>query len=211
MLTDLLVTYEWGPVRFWKNVDGRLTDATAQAGLANLTGWWNGIAGGDIDNDGDIDYAVTNFGLNTKYHASQDTPALLYHGDFAGDGTTQLIEAEYAEDVLYPVRGKSCSTQAMPHLADRFKTFQEFAIAPLEKIYDQSRLDAARLFAITTLESGMLINEGSATFRFQPFPRIAQISPGFGVVLEDINADGNLDVYFVQNFWTPQIETGRMD
>jgi enediyne biosynthesis protein E4 len=208
---DLLVIYEWGPVRFWKNVEGKLTDATAQAGLSNLTGWWNGIAGGDIDNDGDIDYAVTNFGLNTKYHASQEAPALLYNGDFAGDGTKQLIEAEYAEDVLYPVRGKSCSTRAMPHLAERFKTFQEFAMAPLEKIYEQSRLDAARRFAITTLESGMLINEGSATFRFQAFPRIAQISPGFGVVLEDINADGNLDVYFVQNFWTPQIETGRMD
>jgi hypothetical protein len=209
--TDLLVTYEWGPVRYWRNVEGKLTDATEAAGLAALTGWWNGIAGGDIDNDGDIDYAVTNFGLNTKYHASPSVPTLLYCGDFEGNGTTRLIEAEYEHNVLYPVRGKSCATRAMPHLADRFKTFHDYALAPLTKIYEQERLDAAIRFEATTLESGILINDGKGSFAFRAFPRIAQISPGFGVVLEDVNADGNLDVYLVQNFWTPQVETGRMD
>ena len=208
---DLLVTHEWGPVRFWKNIEGKLEDATDAAGLTDLTGWWNAIAGGDIDNDGDIDYAVTNFGLNTKYHASQEAPALLYSGDFEGKGTARLIEAEYEQDVLYPVRGKSCSTRAMPHLAERFKTFRDFAMAPLAQIYEQQHLDAASRYEITTLESGVLINDGKAGFTFQPFPRLAQISPGYGVVVEDANCDGNLDVYLVQNFWTPQIETGRMD
>lgn len=208
---DLLVTYEWGPIRYWKNHEGQLKEATESAGLSKWSGWWNGIAGGDIDNDGDIDYAVTNFGLNTKYHASTEKPALLYSGDFGNDGSLRLIEAEFEHDVLYPVRGRSCSTRAMPHLADKFQTFSEFALAPLTSIYEEEQLKAARRFEATTLESGMLINDGGGSFSFSPFPRIAQISPGFGVVMEDVNADGNLDVFLVQNFWTPQIETGRMD
>ena len=64
------MTHEWGPVKLYKNHQGHLVDETEQAGLAERQGWFNGIAGGDLDRDGDIDYVVTNFGLNTKYHAS---------------------------------------------------------------------------------------------------------------------------------------------
>lgn len=208
---DLLVTCEWGPVRIWSNREGQLVDATVDAGLAGQTGWWNGIGAGDVDNDGDIDFVATNFGLNTKYHASTEVPALLFCGDFASDGGVQLVEAEYENDVLFPVRGKSCSTRAMPHLAERFKTFREFALAPLEKIYPSQQLEQAQRFSATTLESVLFLNRGDATFEVRKLPRIAQVSPGFGVAMEDVDADGNLDLYLVHNFWTPQIETGRMD
>ena len=77
---DLFVTCEWGPVKFFKNRNGVLEERTEQAGLANLLGWWNATAGADVDRDGDIDYAVANFGLNTKYHASVKKPSLLYYG-----------------------------------------------------------------------------------------------------------------------------------
>jgi hypothetical protein len=53
---DLLVTYDWGPVRLFQNEAGqRLVDVTDRAGLAERLGWWNGIAGRDLDHDGDID------------------------------------------------------------------------------------------------------------------------------------------------------------
>jgi hypothetical protein len=48
-------------------------------------------------------------------------------------------------------------------------------------------------------------------FRFQPLPRLAQISPSFGVVVHDFNADGLVDIFLAQNFFSPQHETGRMD
>ncbi|MEM9410321.1 MAG: VCBS repeat-containing protein, partial [Planctomycetota bacterium] len=40
---------------------------------------------------------------------------------------------------------------------------------------------------------------------------IAQASPIFGSQLVDVNGDGNLDLYVVQNFYGPQRETGYMD
>jgi hypothetical protein len=207
---DLLVTYEWGPVRVFRNAEGRLIDATSEAGLAERTGWYNGIAGGDVDRDGDTDYVVTNFGLNTKYHASIEQPALLYYGDFDKTGTMQLIEAEFEDQTLFPVRGKSCSTRAMPFLADKFDTFREFASASLADIYTPDCLDEAHRFAATSLESGVLFNDGSGRFTFAPLPRLAQIAPGFGAVVADLDLDGAADVYLVQNFYTPQPETGRM-
>ena len=212
---DLLVTHEWGPVRLWlwDSTNGQLVERTGATGLGEHFGWWNGIAAGDVDNDGDIDYAVTNFGLNTKYHAHSDKPAMLYCGDFEQKGRIRLIEAEYEGDILFPVRGKSCSSSAMPFLTEKYNTFKGFAAAPLEEIYTPERLQRAVQLTVTTLESGIYINNigTNGKFEFHTFPRITQASPGFGVIIADVNGDGNADIYLVQNFHSPQAETGRMD
>ena len=208
---DLLVAHEWGPVKYFENRQGQLVERTTEAGLGERIGWWNSIAAADIDNDGDIDYAVGNFGLNTKYHASPEKPALLYYGDFDGRGKRCLVEAEYEGETLYPIRGKSCSTEAMPFLSNKFSTFRDFAMADLVKVYSAPSLNKAEKFAATTLESGFLINDRTGRFQFRPFPRIAQIAPAFGLAFADVDADGWTDLYLAHNFFSPQAETGRMD
>ncbi|MGK0189680.1 MAG: hypothetical protein ACI9R3_005497, partial [Verrucomicrobiales bacterium] len=132
---DLLVTHEWGPVKIFRNAKGTLIDITDATGIADHSGWWNSITGADIDGDGDIDYAVGNFGLNTKYHASIEHPTLLFYGDVENLGRPSIIEAGYEDEICYPIRGRSCSSGAMPALADRFKTFRSFAAATLEEVY----------------------------------------------------------------------------
>lgn len=208
---DLLITTEWGPVTFLKNEEGKLADHSEVAGLTTRTGWWNGIAAGDLDGDGDLDYLVTNFGLNTKYKASEKKPALIYFGDVDGSGKPHLIEAKIAEGKLLPRRGFSCSKSAMPSLEAKVGTFHNFATAALDELYQDSRLENALKFSANTLESGVLINEGGARFSWKPLPRFAQTAPAFGVVLQDLDGDGDLDGVLAQNFYHPQRETGRMD
>lgn len=205
---DLFITCEWGPISYYHNNQGTLENRTESAGLAEILGWWNGISGADIDHDGDMDYAVTNFGLNTKYHASTKKPALLYYGDHTGTGKKTLVEAKISSDGLLPIRGKSCSTHAMPTLGNRFETFRQFASATLTEIYEPARLDEALQVQANTLESGYLLNDGTGQFTFLPFPRLAQASPSFGSAFVDANADGHLDLILAQNFYQPQFETG---
>jgi hypothetical protein len=208
---DLLITHEWGPVRLWHYENGKLVERTGVAGLGERLGWWNGIAAGDVDNDGDIDYVVTNFGLNTKYHASQDKPAMLYCGDFEKQGRIRLVEAEFEGDTVFPVRGKSCSSSAMPFLGEKYDSFKSFAAASLEDIYTPERLQKSLRITANTLESGVYINDGTGRMEFRALPRIAQAAPGFGAAITDVDGDGNADIYMTQNFYSPQPETGRMD
>jgi len=52
---------------------------------------------------------------------------------------------------------------------------------------------------------------GPPKFKFQPLPRLAQISPIFGLAFTSIDGDAYPELYVVQNFFGPQRETGRMD
>ena len=208
---DLLVTLEWGPVKFFRNASGRLEDRTREAGLSERLGWWSSITGGDFNADGAIDYAVMNLGLNSKYHASPTRPARLYVGDMDASGEMDLIEAKSGDEGLLPIRGRSCSALAMPFVGEKFHTFHDFASATLPEIYSTSRLESSLELMATELASGILENDGAARFTWRPLPRRAQTSPGYGAAAADFDGDGRTDLYAAQNLFTREPETGPLD
>jgi len=207
---DLLVAVEWGPVTVFKNNQGTLVNVTESVGLGEQFGWWHGITAADLDADGDMDYVVTNQGRNTKYHATPNHPHRLYYDDFDGNGTLDLVEAEYEGETEYPVRGRSCSSRCMPFIADKFKTFHDYSLASISDIYQVQ--EKARLAKeLRVLDSVILWNEGESDFRMEALPKLAQISPGYGVCVSDFNSDGYQDILMATNFFGSQPETGYMD
>ena len=129
-------------------------------GSEKLTGWWNGLAIRDLDSDGDLDCIATDFGRNTNYHPDTAHPALIYYGDMDGSGKSHLVEAEYEGVKIVSVRGRSCSSQAMPFIKEKFSTSKAFALASLTEIDTQDMLESVRKFTAATLDSGIMRNDG---------------------------------------------------
>jgi hypothetical protein len=93
----------------------------------------------------------------------------------------------------------------MPFLAEKFKTYDQFASALLSDIYTAPKLQQSGQLAATTLASVLLRNDGLGRFAVEELPHRAQIAPIFGMV-----AIGDLLVC-AQNSFAPEPETGRHD
>ncbi|ACB73887.1 FG-GAP-like repeat-containing protein [Opitutus terrae] len=206
---DLVLAVEWGGVRCWHNDQGRgFTDVSGTAGFAVAgTGWWTSLCSGDFNGDGRPDFAAGNVGLNTGYRA----PAVLFHGRFGQSGRPQLIEAVQENGQLYPRRTLKSLSAAIPGLSRRFPRNDGYAKATLTEVLGADRLAAAQRFEATELRSGVFLSQPDGTYRFEPLPHIAQISAVQGMVAGDFDADGNIDLYAVQNSYAPIPSVGRFD
>ena len=208
---DLVLACEWGPIRVFHNDGGHFTEVTGQLGLDRYTGWWNGVTTGDFDGDGRMDIVASNWGLNTKYRASQEHPLKIYYGDLLGRGSLDIIEAYFdeARKVEVPQRRLMSVTAALPFLQEKFSTYEAYGQASLEDIYGE-KLKQMHVVQANTLQSMLFLNRGDH-FEGRPLPAEAQLAPAFAVCVGDFDGDGKEDVFLSQNFFPINSETPRND
>ncbi len=207
---DLLLARDWGTVLFLRNDEGQgFSDHSESAGFtAAGSGWWNSLAAADFNNDGRLDYAVGNLGLNTPYQP----PLTLLRGVFEDGGEPILIEAITENGELHPRRSLTVLGSHIRSLKRSVRTHDAYARMPLREIVDPAQLAAAQRYEATELRSGVFLSTPDGTYRFTPLPRVpAQLSPVFGLLALDHNADGHTDLIGVQNLYSVRPETGRFD
>ncbi|MEO6529218.1 MAG: VCBS repeat-containing protein [Gemmatimonadaceae bacterium] len=209
--TDLLVVGEWMPLTFFKNDRGRFANVTEATGLGPTNGWWNSIAGGDFDHDGDTDYIIGNLGLNTRFRASPTEPVRVHAGDFDKNGSLDPVLSSFISGKSYPVASRDLMIDQMIAMKGRFKRFADFANATLERTLSQSERDSGYVAQAVTFASGYLENLGAGRFALRPLPVEAQVAPIYGMLVKDHDGDGKLDVMLVGNSYSPDTQTGWDD
>jgi hypothetical protein len=209
--TDLILAGEWMPLTFYRNENGKFLNVTSSTGLDKYTGWWNSIAAGDFDKDGDIDYAAGNLGLNTEYKVSQDEPMRIIAKDFDVNGSLDPVCSYYVQGKSYPIYHRNLLITQVPSLKNRLKTYEDYARATFDDIFPAASIKDAYVRDCRFFESAWIENLGNGTFKIHSLPVEAQISPVFGILSGDYNSDGKPDLLLTGNSYSSNVYTGQYD
>jgi hypothetical protein len=215
---ELILACEWGPLRVFHNDHGRLVamdfpvslPSGGTTKLSRLTGWWNGVTTGDLDGDGRMDIIASNWGRNTKYRASLESPRVIYYGDFSQRDGVDLVEAcrdELGKEV--PDRDLDSLAAGLAFIRGRFSSYAAYSQATIPDVLGDA-LKTARKLEATMLDSMVFLNRSNG-FVAVPLPREAQFAPAFAVCVGDFDGDGLEDVFLSQNFFATEPKTPRCD
>ncbi|MFD0860794.1 VCBS repeat-containing protein [Sungkyunkwania multivorans] len=207
---DLIAVGEWSHVALLRNERGTFKDVSGELGLKDTKGWWFTVKETDLNNDGFKDYVVGNVGLNIKFKASFEKPLKVFANDFDNNGTPDIVLSKKYKDDYVPVRGRECSSQQMPFIAEKFQSYSEFANASLVDVYGKG-IDTAYKAEVNEFRSMVLLNDAGQRFKMLPLPEIAQTFPLMDASFFDLNKDGFEDVILVGNIYNTEVETPRLD
>ncbi len=217
---DLLLAGEFMPITLLKNQKGRQFKTTNHK-LQTKLGWWNSLLAGDFDRDGDTDYIAGNLGLNARMRASDKEPARVYAADFDNNGFYDAIPTIYIPDETgkrreFTFHGRDDLIKQMISMRRRFQLYQDFTTASIETLLTPEERQKAVVLTANEFRSMYIENKGNdsngqPTFAMTPLPAEAQMAPIFGMVADDVDRDGNLDVLLVGNDYGAEVSMGRYD
>jgi len=132
--------------------------------------------------------------------------------DMDNDGDLDLITGNLGLNNKFHASegGKDCSTQQMPFIRDKFPKYEDFALATLEDVYSEEKLNSSLHYSITDFSSVYWEND-NGQFIKHVLPKRAQISPIQDILIDDFDNDNHLDVIIAGNLFVTEIETASYD
>ena len=214
-MIDLIIAGEWMPITILKNTNGKFSPV--KTNLAAETGWWNSITAADIDNDGDVDYIAGNCGMNGFLKPTSKFPLTALEKDFDSNGSFDAVFGTWLPATIngqlkeYPVAGRDEFIKEMSTMKERFPNYASYAKAELKTIFSEAELKDALQLSATNFYSCWIENKGTMQFEIHPLPPQAQWAPVYGIIANDFNGDGNMDIALNGNEFSMAPMLGRYD
>jgi len=215
--SDLVVVGEFMPIVFFENKNGKF-ESVKDTGLENFTGWWNSIVAGDFDRDGDMDFMSGNLGMNNPFQVTTGHSLKVFAKDFDKNQSVDAIMACYIKRSLtdsvkdlYPIHFWDELNSQSPKFRQQFLSYKQYAKATINDIFTKEDLADALILEANHMASSYIENLGHGKFKITALPQAVQIAPVNGMVVDDVDQDGNLDVLLVGNDYGNEVFIGRYD
>lgn len=212
---DLVIAMDWGAINIFKN-DGKKLKKI-KTNIEDQTGWWNSIVSCDIDNDGDMDYIAGNYGYNGFLQPSKNYPIHVYGNDFDNNGSFDAVFSSFRKSSIngsikeFPLAGRDEFIRQMTIMKEKFTNYTTYASTEMNKIFSEAALKNVLKLSVNTFHTSWIENKGNFQFEMHTLPIEAQFAPVYGLVANDFNGDGNVDVAMNGNEYNMAPSLGRYD
>jgi hypothetical protein len=208
---DIILAGDWMALKIFINDAGKFKEKKDAFGTLNTSGWWNCLAAGDFDSDGDIDFIAGNHGLNSRFKATPEKPVSMYVSDFDLNGTEEQIICTYDGDISYPLALKHDLTRQIPSLEKKYPTYEIYKNQQITDIFSPEQIKNSIHLEVSMLETSVFINDGKGNFTKGTLPAEVQFSPVYAADVNDYNGDGKPDIILGGNLYNVKPEVGRYD
>jgi ASPIC/UnbV protein/VCBS repeat protein len=213
---DLVLAGEWMPVTFLKNEKGVFKNVTDESAIKDQTGWWNSIVAGDFNGNGKMGYIVGNTGQNSFYRASDKYPVKVYAKDFDKNGIYDMIPSLYLPDENgdmkeFPAQGRDDLLGQINAMRKKFPTYKSYAVATMDKVLTDEERKGALILQANNMRTSFVQNEMNGKYALSPLPAQAQFSLINGMIADDFDGDGNIDIIMNGNDYGTDVSVGRYD
>jgi len=208
---DIILAGDWMPLKVIINENGIFKEKKGAFGTEKTTGWWNCLAAGDFDADGDVDFIAGNHGLNSRFKATPDKPVSIYVNDFDLNGTIEQIICTYDGDNSFPLALKHDLTRQIPGLEQKYPNYETYKDQRITDMFSSEQLKNSIHLDAFLLETSLFLNDGSGSFARKPLPVEVQFSPVYAADVGDYNGDGKPDILLGGNLYNVKPEVGRYD
>lgn len=209
-LLDIIAVGHWMPISIFINHKDQF-QLQSKNNLEFTNGWWNTIKAEDFDKDGDIDFVVGNWGLNSRLNASKSKPLQLYINDLDNNGKDEAIVSYYAQGKETVFSSKDELTKQIPMLNKKFLSYAAFAQADFSSLFTSDKIKNAYKKQVFELASCYFENTGKNEFKKIKLPFLTQISSIRSLYLDDFNRDGFKDILIAGNDIEISTQFGRLD
>jgi hypothetical protein len=135
----------------------------------------------------------------------------MYVGDFDKNGSLEQIICTYNGEKSYPMALRHDLIQQIPELKKKYLKYESYKDQTITDIFTEDQLKTATRLEAFNLSSSIAINDGKGNFTLKPLPVDAQLSPMYGIALDDFDRDGNADIIMGGNLYRVKPEIGRYD
>lgn len=206
---DLIIVGEWMTPRIFSFSNGKMIEVNS--GMNNLYGWWQTVKAADLDNDGDNDLVLGNYGKNFYLHPDEQRPVKLWMNDFDMNTIPDKVFSRTVERKDVPVFLKREFTDALPPMKKENLRHHEFAKKTIQTVFRPELVQGAAVKFFNYCSSVIAWNEGNGKFTAQELPVVAQLSSVNAVLCKDINDDGKQDLILGGNITGCLPQFGRLD
>ncbi|HSC38483.1 MAG TPA: FG-GAP-like repeat-containing protein, partial [Chitinophagaceae bacterium] len=203
---DLIIVGQWMSPVVLLNQHGALERSHPE--LRGFTGWWNTVLAVDYDKDGDTDFVLGNFGMNSCLQPTLEQPLRLYAADIDGNGSVDPVMTCYMQGKSYPFPFMDDMNNQVPSLKKLFKDYSVYANATIKDIIPPGKLPEP---LETHLFQSIYLENTGGRFRIKSLPIEAQAAPVYAMTAADVNHDGHTDLILFGNNSGTRIRLARQD